>query len=494
MNLRKYYITTGLIALLLSPLAVGIGLVGFVHIFSAVINLSPIEADIELIGVMLFVFPVLILSFVWILYSKKAALPEKASEIFFSIFLAFCYYMLVWIAVFGLSNYRLNSNLFNNFFYILTIPYLITNSILDFEADLSFFPFVNIAILIVTILTIVITRAFCKKKIIYDKRVILYVLIFICLSGITGFQFYDRSTKILTQDSEAEQIRDELDLYQYRPFRKNNLLKLLNEPAAISFYENYPKLDGATAAYPVYGAIAQALYTGLDENTIERYVTCSKTDKAYERLIRGEIDIFFGAQPSKQQIELAKENGVEFNLTPVAKEAFVFFVNKENPVNTLTLEQIQDIYQKKIVNWKIVGGNDEKIMPFQRPENSGSQTIMRAFVMRDKSLPAPLWEEYADLMKGIISQVATYRNYSSSVGYSFRYFATGMAPNDNITLLAINGIEPTVENIRDGSYPFTIEVYAVTAGPANENTGKLIEWILSEQGQSFIETCGYVHR
>jgi len=69
-----------------------------------------------------------------------------------------------------------------------------------------------------------------------------------------------------------------------------------------------------------------------------------------------------------------------------------------------------------------------------------------------------------------------------------------MAPNDNITLLAINGIEPTVENIRDGSYPFTIEVYAVTAGPANENTGKLIEWILSEQGQSFIETCGYVHR
>ena len=52
--------------------------------------------------------------------------------------------------------------------------------------------------------------------------------------------------------------------------------------------------------------------------------------------------------------------------------------------------------------------------------------------------------------------------------------------------------EPTVENIRNGAYPFTIDVYAVTAGSANENTDALIAWILSEQGQEFIEICGYV--
>lgn len=131
-------------------------------------------------------------------------------------------------------------------------------------------------------------------------------------------------------------------------------------------------------------------------------------------------------------------------------------------------------------------------MPFQRPENSGSQTIMLATVMGDKPLPAPLREEYAAGMGGVINRVATYRNYSSAIGYSFRYFATGMNPNENIKLLAVNGIEPTVENIRNGTYPFTIDVYAVTAGSTNENTKKLIDWILSEQGQSFIEICGYV--
>jgi phosphate transport system substrate-binding protein len=131
-------------------------------------------------------------------------------------------------------------------------------------------------------------------------------------------------------------------------------------------------------------------------------------------------------------------------------------------------------------------------MPFQRPENSGSQTIMLARVMGDKSLPPPLREEYASMMGGVINRVAEYRNYSSAIGYSFRYFATGMKPNENIRLLAIGGIEPAVENIRNGSYPFTVDVYAVTAGSADDNTEKLIGWILSEQGQGFIESCGYV--
>ena len=76
------------------------------------------------------------------------------------------------------------------------------------------------------------------------------------------------------------------------------------------------------------------------------------------------------------------------------------------------------------------------------------------------------------------------------IGYSFRYFTTGVG----IKHLAINGIEPTAENIRNGIYPFIVDLYAVTSGSINENTEQLIEWIMSEQGQSFIEICGYVRR
>ena len=119
---------------------------------------------------------------------------------------------------------------------------------------------------------------------------------------------------------------------------------------------------------------------------------------------------------------------------------------------------------------------------------------MLARVMGDKPMAVPLREEYSEFMGRIINRVALYRNYSSAIGYSFRYFAAGMEPNESIRFLAINGIEPAVDNIRNGVYPFTIDVYAVTTGSSNENTEILIQWILSEQGQSFIETCGYVRR
>ena len=112
--------------------------------------------------------------------------------------------------------------------------------------------------------------------------------------------------------------------------------------------------------------------------------------------------------------------------------------------------------------------------------------------MKGIPLPEPLREEYAGSMGGIIRNVAAYRNYSSAIGYSFRFFATGMKPNDNIKLLAIGGVEPNKENIRGNSYPLTVDIYAVTRGNETENTKKLIGWILTEQGQNFLEKCGYV--
>ena len=476
-NLNKYYLTTGLMALILSPLAFSVGLIGAMLVFP----------------------PVLALVIVWFSYTKNASLPENASEVIMPIILAFCYYMCVWIVVFGISDYRYDSDLFlGGTYFFLTIPYFMINLFFAIMGNPSIFPLLNVAITVITVLTIVITGVAYHKRIVYDKKIVVYGVVFICLTGIAAFQHYDRNEKILARDYQVERVEDEVNLNEYRPFNSSewpeNKLKRLNEPASISFTDNYPRLDGATAAYPVYAAMVQELYKGLDETTVREYVTCSKTDNAYKRLTDGEIDIFFGAQPSVRQVEAAKSKDLELILTPIAKEAFVFLVNSDNPVDSLTISQIQDIYQKKIVNWRELGGNNEKIMPFQRPVDSGSQTIMLAMVMKDKALPTPLWEEESTGMGGIISSVAQYRNYSSAIGYSFRYFATGLKPNDNIKLLAINGIAPTIENISNGAYPFTIDVYAVTAGSTNENTDILISWILSEQGQRFIETCGYISK
>ena len=477
--MKNYYTGSILMALIVSPGIVGIG--GLVALFTMGVGL-------------LLSFVIVVI--VWTLYIKRKwnnnQLPTNLSQILLPIFISFAYYMLVWIIFFGISGYSYDA--MNNVFFVplffLTLPYFAATFFIAFFGFWWVFP---IMYGIVTLSMLIPTLIICRKKVIFDQAMLWGIAITVCLVGMASFQFYGRSLRFLDRAGvDTQVVRDEVDMRRYRPFADGNYLVAMPWEPTILFTENFPRLDGATAAYPVFAAIAQALYVGLDEETVRDYVTVSRTDVAYELLINGEIDIFFGAQPSSQQIAVAREQGIELTMIPIAKEAFVFFVHYSNPVYSLTLTQIQNIYQRNIINWRQVGGNNERILAFQRPQNSGSQTIMEALVMADIPMAQPLQHEWIGGMGEAVASVAVYRNYYSAIGYSFRYFVSGMRPHDDIKLLSIDGVAPTLENIRNGNYPFTINVYAVTIGTKSENTYKLIEWILSEQGQAFIEHSGIV--
>lgn len=483
---KRYFKRTLLFALIGTPVIVSLMLVVSLWIMAVVANVSEFTSYVVAAAI---IFAALILP--WIKYVSRTELPESLFERFLPIVISFSYYITIWVLVMAISHYRYSDPLFASLFLVLTAPYIVPNFFFLIATDFTLFPFIQIAVYSIVSIIVAITGIRCNKPASGKRMALILAAVFVVLCSVASYQCIDRKNYVLPSDG-VSRIEEEVNLYYYQPFSEKNNLRLLCEEPALTIESNYPKLDGATAAYPVYAAMAQGIYRGLDERTAKEFVECNTTSKAYERLISGEADVFFGAQPSKQQMELAASKGVELKLIPIAKEAFVFFVNRENLITGLTVEQIQDIYQKKITNWKDFGGADERIMPFQRPENSGSQTIMLAKVMNGKSLPEPLWEEYSSFMGSMISDVAQYRNYMSAIGYSFRYYATGMNPNNNIRLLSVNGIEPNVENIRSGTYPFTVDVYAVTAGSKNENTKKLIEWILSGQGQAFIGQCGYV--
>ena len=79
------------------------------------------------------------------------------------------------------------------------------------------------------------------------------------------------------------------------------------------------------------------------------------------------------------------------------------------------------------------------------------------------------------------------------MGFSFRYYVEGIIQNPDIKIIAIDDIEPTVENIKSGKYPVITPIYAVTyEEQMNDNVDKLLQWILSEEGQEIIEKTGYV--
>ena len=118
--------------------------------------------------------------------------------------------------------------------------------------------------------------------------------------------------------------------------------------------------------------------------------------------------------------------------------------------------------------------------------------MLERFMGETPIMEAPK-ERVNDMMSGIIDQVADYKNTTNSIGFSFRYYMEGIIKNPNVKLLKIDGIEPNIKNIKNDKYPITTSLYAVTyKNNENENVQKLIDWILSSEGQEIIEKTGYV--
>ena len=319
------------------------------------------------------------------------------------------------------------------------------------------------------------------------KRLLTALLIFvgICSVVTVGYSINKRYQSSLPTINEQG-----VNLREYMPFVENTKAVALDEEASLKLEENLPILDGATALYPLYSAFVQAVYPQKAYDLYDSEVMCNKTSEAYKNLMQGRVDIVFAARPSKQQIEEAKSLGIELQLTPIGREAFVFFVNYKNEVNGLTTAQIQDIYSGKVKNWRTLGGRNEDIRAFQRPENSGSQTMLQK-IMEGKELIAPPKENISTGMGGIIARTADYKNYRNAIGYSFLFFATEMVKNHQIKLLEVDGVYPNRNTIRNNEYPLATEFYAVTAGSRNPNVRAFIEWVLSPQGQHLIEKTGY---
>ena len=260
--------------------------------------------------------------------------------------------------------------------------------------------------------------------------------------------------------------------------------------------ETLPKIDASLATQPLVSAMVKN-FTG--EEISDEELEYSNTHPGYVSLIDGDKDIIVVTEPSEEELAYAKQKGVELEVIPVVKEGFVFYVNGKNKVNSLTLEQIQKIYTGEITNWNEVGGDDEKIIPYQRPVNSGSQTGILSLVMDGKKMMNPV-NNIIETMEGIIAAVADYKDGKGSIGYSYYYYATAMYnlidenSENGVKLLGVDGVVPSYDTIKDGSYPIQTNYYIVLRKdePQDSAARKLANDMLSARGQLVAKEAGYV--
>jgi phosphate transport system substrate-binding protein len=292
-------------------------------------------------------------------------------------------------------------------------------------------------------------------------------------------------------------------------------------------YGTYPRLDGSTVCIPLAAEFARQ-HLGATDDEVGAYTMFNTTGTAYEHLISrkpfasgirlvhwadpytGEvatrsdddgycrlepvpIDLFLGTEPSADELASAAQVGVELIKKPICHDAFVFITHRDNPVQSLTLEQVRAIYSGDVTNWKELGGNDEAIMAFQRQQNSGSQTAMENLVMKGLPMADPVTVKRVWVMSDLVDEVAAYHNGSSSIGYTYRAYIELMYPNEDIKTIAIEGIDPTAANVKSGAYPLSTSYFGVIRAQDIEGTGgRFLKWIRSEEGQRCVAQAGYI--
>jgi len=257
--------------------------------------------------------------------------------------------------------------------------------------------------------------------------------------------------------------------------------------------DTFPKLDGSTANIPLAQALVKS-FLGLDDTQAEDFVAFNTTPRAYENLAKGECDLLLVYEASDETKETLDAMGADFEYFPIGKDALVFIVNENNPVESLTSMQIVDIYTGKITNWNEVGGQDAKIAAFQRDPTSGSQALMKKLVMKDTPMVAAPAEFTPGEMGGLIDRLAEYNNESTAIGYSVFYYASLMYARPGLKFIGVNGVAPSNSTIASGEYPYTNAFYAVLRAdePAGSPARALAEWLRGGEGKLLIERCGYV--
>lgn len=322
------------------------------------------------------------------------------------------------------------------------------------------------------------------------RNQIFTLLLTVAFFAAFNLSLYGLFTRRLSNNFSGATQAQMVEVARYLPHTEDS--DLPDIPTDFCLSGDLPVLDGAAALVPVYAAVIDMVYPEgcvtfeggafSDDNFYgenfadDSAMQYNNTVRGYQAVVDGTTDIFFSAAPSEAQKQYAEEKGVELQFVPVGLEAFVFFVNQNNPVDNLTTDQIRKIYAGEYKNWSEVGGANRIINPITRLEGSGSQTAFEAF-MGDCE----------------IGQKSSFAIAGASIGFSFRYYMDGIVENDNVKMLSLNGVYPSAENIRSRSYPIVTEFYAVyRSDNGNENIPVLIDWLLSEEGQKLIEASGYV--
>ena len=244
-------------------------------------------------------------------------------------------------------------------------------------------------------------------------------------------------------------------------------------------------VKGSDTVLPLAQAEAEEFMNESSEKSIS--VTGGGSGVGIAALIDGQVDIATASREiNDNETQNAKKNGINPVAKTIAYDGITVVVNPANPVSNLTFDQVRNIYNGNISNWKDVGGQDKPIVAISRDSSSGTYKDFQTMAMNgDKYRPDVLAQSATG---GIVSEVAQNPNAIGYIGFAYLDKTTKALSLDK----GNGSVAPTVETIKSGAYPLSRALLFYTNGEPTGLIKEFTDFVLSEKGQSVVKEVGYI--
>ena len=178
------------------------------------------------------------------------------------------------------------------------------------------------------------------------------------------------------------------------------------------------------------------------------------------------------------------EQNEDFVITTMAYDGIAIVVNPSNGVTDLTSEQVKGIFEGTITNWSEVGGIDKPIIVVSREDGSGTRSAFEELLKLEKELEG---KKISSITQGALiaegngTMKATVSSKEGAIGFVSLGFI-----DDTVKSISVDGIEPTVESVKGGTYKISRPLLLVTHKDSNEQITKFMDFILSDAGQEIV--------
>jgi phosphate binding protein len=237
-------------------------------------------------------------------------------------------------------------------------------------------------------------------------------------------------------------------------------------------------ISGSSAMQPLVAAAAEEFMSANPKVDIQ--VNAGGSGTGLSQVAEGSVQIGNSDVFAEEKEGIPADQLVDHKVAVVGMTAAV---NPKVGIKDIKKEDLIKVFTGKITNWKELGGADQKIVLVNRPDSSGTRAVFNKFAL-DGATPAEgITEDSSNTVKKIINET------DGAIGYlAFSYFT-----DESVTPLAIDGVEPTAENVQTGEFPVWAYQHSYTKGEPNELSKAFFDYLMSEDVQNnLLQEQGYL--